>query len=122
MSSKDIKYTFNFLVPKHLATTVKINGTISYGLSLFVSLLARKRTKASYRGSSSNSFTAYDNWMASDYSVMVWLLSSMNKNVSVSVMFLKTVAKEIYDTLKEMYFNEQNISRVADLYEKIFSL
>jgi len=27
-----------------------------------------------------------------------------------------------YDTLKEMYSNEQNVYRVVDLYERIFSL
>ena len=45
----------------------------------------------------------------------------MYEKVSANVMFLKTV-KDIWNTLKEMYSNEQNISRVADLYEKLFSL
>jgi len=36
-------------------------------------------------------------------------------------MFLKTVEK-IWDTLKEIYSNKHNISRVVDLYEKLFSL
>jgi len=45
----------------------------------------------------------------------------MDEKLSESVMFLKT-AKEIWDTLKEMYSNEQNISRFAHLYEKLFSL
>jgi len=31
-------------------------------------------------------------------------------------------AKEIWDTLKEMYDNEKGISRVFKLYEQLFSL
>jgi len=50
-----------------------------------------------------------------------WPLSSMHKKVSASAMFLKTT-KEIWNTLKKMYSNEQNISRVVDLYEKLFLL
>ena len=60
--------------------------------------------------------TAYDDWVVSECSVITWLLSSMDEEVSASVMFLKT-AKETWDTLKEMYSNQQNNSRVADMYE-----
>ena len=61
--------------------------------------------------------------MANDFSVMTWLINSRNEKVSIGVMFLKS-AKEIWDNLKEMYSNQQNISRsrVADLYERLFSL
>jgi len=45
----------------------------------------------------------------------------MNEKVSVGLVFLKT-AKDVWDTLKEMYSNEQNISRVVDLYERLFAL
>jgi len=36
----------------------------------------------------------YDDCVASDYSMMTWLLSSMDEKVTVSVMFLK-IAKGI---------------------------
>jgi len=45
----------------------------------------------------------------------------MDEKVNARVMFLKTT-KEICDTLKEMYSNEQIISRVVDLHEKLFPL
>jgi len=44
--------------------------------------------------------TAYDDWVASDYDVMTWLLNNMDEKDSASVIFLKSV-KEICDTLKE---------------------
>jgi len=47
----------------------------------------------------------YDDWVASDYSVMTWLLNGMDENINASVMFLKIV-KEIWNTLKEMYSDE----------------
>lgn len=40
--------------------------------------------------------------------------------MSCTLIFLKTV-KEIWDTLKEVYHNEKDISRVFELYE-FFSL
>jgi len=46
------------------------------------------------------------------------LLNDVDEKANAGVMFLKT-ANEIWDTLKEMYSNEQNISWVANLYESI---
>jgi len=40
--------------------------------------------------------SAYDDWVASDCSMMTWLLSSMDEKVSASVIFLKTT-KEIWE-------------------------
>lgn len=45
----------------------------------------------------------------------------MDVKVSADVMFLRT-AKEIWDTLREIYANEKNISRVFELYEQLFIL
>jgi len=45
---------------------------------------------------------------------MTCLLNSMDVKVSADVMFLRT-AKEIWDTLREIYANEKNISRVFEL-------
>ncbi|KAL0379315.1 UNVERIFIED_CONTAM: Retrovirus-related Pol polyprotein from transposon RE2 [Sesamum radiatum] len=52
---------------------------------------------------------------------MTWLLNSMQESVSANIMFL-TTAKDMWDTLHDMYSNEKNISRVFELYEKLFSL
>jgi len=43
---------------------------------------------------------------------MTWLLNNMDEKTIASVIFLKT-AKEIWDTLKEMHSNKQNISFVG---------
>ena len=52
--------------------------------------------------------------------MMTWLLSSLEEK-SCSVMFLAT-AKEMWDTLKVMYDNEKNPSRVFEIYERLFEL
>ena len=43
----------------------------------------------------------------------------MEKKISGSVMFL-TTAKEMWNTLKVMYDNEKNPSRVFKIYERLF--
>jgi len=53
--------------------------------------------------------------------MMTWLLNSLEKKISISVMFL-TIAKEMWDTLKVMYGNEKNPSRMFEIYEKLFDL
>ena len=45
----------------------------------------------------------------------------MKVKVSARVMFMLT-AKESWDTLKEMYANEKNVSKVFELYEHLFTL
>ncbi|KAK4397606.1 Retrovirus-related Pol polyprotein from transposon RE2 [Sesamum angolense] len=52
---------------------------------------------------------------------MTWLLNSMEESVSANVMFLNT-AKAMWDALHDMYSHEKNISRVFELYERLFSL
>ncbi|XP_020265126.1 uncharacterized protein LOC109840777 [Asparagus officinalis] len=52
---------------------------------------------------------------------MTWLLNSTEPQISSSVMFL-TTAKEMWDCLKIMYGNEKNVSRVFEIYERLFAL
>ena len=52
---------------------------------------------------------------------MTWLLNSLKEKISGSVIFL-TTAKETWDTLKVMYVNEKNLSRVFEIYERLFEL
>jgi len=63
----------------------------------------------------------YVTWLTGDYSVMTWLLNSQEEKISGSVMFLPT-AKDMWDTLKVMYENEKNPSRVFEIYECLFEL
>ena len=50
---------------------------------------------------------------------MTWLLNNLEEKISDSVMFLTTV-KEMCDTLKVLYDNEKNSSRVFEIYERLF--
>ena len=52
--------------------------------------------------------------------MMTWLLNSVEEKISGSVMFL-TTAKEMWDTLKVMYDNEKNPSRVFEIYKRCLS-
>jgi len=52
---------------------------------------------------------------------MTWLLNSLEEKISGNVMIL-TTAKEIWDTLKVMYENKKNLSRVFEIYEHLFEL
>lgn len=62
----------------------------------------------------------YDTWCADDCSVMTWILNSLEPAISQNIMCLDT-AKAMWDALREMFFNDKNISRVFELYEKLFS-
>jgi len=62
----------------------------------------------------------YVTWLPRDYSMMTWLLISLEEKISGSVMFL-TTAKEMWDTLKVIYGNEKNPSRVFEIYERCLS-
>ena len=50
---------------------------------------------------------------------MTWLLNSLEEKISGNVMFLPT-AKEMWDTMKVIYGNEKNPSRVFEIYEWLF--
>jgi len=52
---------------------------------------------------------------------MAWLLNSLEEKISSSVMFLPT-AKDMWDTLKVVYENEKNPSKVFEINERIFEL
>jgi len=60
-------------------------------------------------------------WLTGDYSVMTCLLNNLEKKISGSVMILPT-AKDMWDALKVMYDNENNPSRVFEIYECMFEL
>lgn len=49
------------------------------------------------------------NWQQDDYSIMTWLLNSMESTISINVMFLSTT-KEMWDALSEMYSQEECLS------------
>ena len=63
----------------------------------------------------------YVTWLTGDYSVMRWLLNSIEEKISGSVMFFPT-AKDMWDTLKVMNGNEKNPSRAFEIYVILFEL
>lgn len=65
--------------------------------------------------------STYENWFAIDYGMISWFVNSMDEQLSTGIMFL-TPAKKIWDTLKETYGHEKNISRAYELYEQFFVL
>ena len=52
---------------------------------------------------------------------MTWLLNILEEKITDSVMFLTTV-KDMWNTLKVVYGNEKNPSRVFEIYERLFEL
>jgi len=52
---------------------------------------------------------------------MTWLLNSLKEKINGSVIFLTTI-KKMWDTLKAMYGSEKNLSRVFEIYERMFEL
>ena len=63
----------------------------------------------------------YEDWFADDSVIVSWLVNSMKPTVAWGVMILRLV-KKIWDTLKQMYGYEKNISRVFEVYEQILTL
>jgi len=63
----------------------------------------------------------YVTWLTEDYSVMTWLLNSLEEKINGTVIF-QTTAKDMRDTLKVMYGNEENPLRVFEIYEHLFEL
>jgi len=63
----------------------------------------------------------YVTWLTKYYSMMTWLLNSLEEKISSSVIFL-TTAKETWDTLNVMYDNKKNPSRLFEIYERLFDL
>jgi len=52
---------------------------------------------------------------------MTWLLNSLEEKTNGTAMF-QTTAKDMRDTLKVMYGNEENPLRIFEIYEHLFEL
>ena len=111
-------------VPKTiLVTTVKLNGSNyllwAQAFRIFIGI----QNKLAYllQDQLATTDPTYATWLTGDYSVMTWLLNSLEEKISGSVMFL-TTAKEMWDALKVMYDNGKNPSRVFEIYERLFEI
>ena len=106
-----------------LGTTVKLNGSnyLLWAQVFRIFIDAQNKLAHLLQDSPATSDSTYVTYLTGNYSVMTWLLNSLEEKISVSVMFLTTV-KEMWDTLKVMYGNEKNPLRVFELYERLFEL
>jgi len=108
----------NMFLKSLAATIVKLNGTnyLIWAQSFRLFVGAQKKMKHLTNALSNTQDSECADWLADDYCVIAWLVNSTDVKVSAGVMFLRT-AKEIWDTLKEMYVNEKNIFIVFELYK-----
>jgi len=84
-------------VPKTmLETVVKLNGSyyLLWAQAFHIFIGARNKLDHLLQSSPADSNLTYMTWLTRDYSVMTWLLNSIEEKISDSVMILPTV-KEI---------------------------
>ncbi|XP_057799090.1 uncharacterized protein LOC131014928 isoform X1 [Salvia miltiorrhiza] len=105
-----------------LGTTIKLNGSnyLLWSRAFLLFLGSQKKKTHVLSDPVASTDLKYDAWSADDCAVMTWLLNSLEDSVSKNIMFLET-AKAMWDTLRQMYSNDKNVSRVFELYEKLFS-
>ena len=89
-----------------LGTTVKLNGSnyLLWAQAFYIFIGAQNKLAHLLQPPLTDTDPTYVTWLTGDYSVMIWLLNSLDEKISGSVMFLPT-AKDIWDTLKVIYRN-----------------
>jgi len=110
-------------IPKTmLGTTVKLNGSsyLLWAQAFRIFIGAQNKLALFLQSPLVDTDPTYVTWLTENYSVMTWLLNSLKEKIG-SVMFLTTV-KDMWDTLKVMYGNEKNPSRVFKICERMFKL
>uniref|UniRef100_A0A2N9H562 Uncharacterized protein n=1 Tax=Fagus sylvatica TaxID=28930 RepID=A0A2N9H562_FAGSY len=65
--------------------------------------------------------TKISKWIKEDAQIMTWLWNSLEPDVFNNVSYLES-SKDIWDTLHLMYSSEENITRIHELYQDMFSL
>jgi len=77
MSSEDINNIFDSAASKQLfATTVKLNGNyLLWAQSFHLFVGSQKKLKHLAEDPPAKGTSAYDHWVASDFSVMTWLIN-----------------------------------------------
>ncbi|KAH6798462.1 hypothetical protein C2S51_034946 [Perilla frutescens var. frutescens] len=105
-----------------LGTTIKLNGSnyLLWSRAFLLFLGSQNKRNHVLVAPPAATDATFTTWSQSDCSVMTWLLNSMDESVSKNIMFLD-IAKAMWDALREMYSNDKNVSRVFELYEKLFS-
>ena len=82
---------------------VKLNGSnyLLWAQAFRIFIGAQNRLDHLLQNPPATSDPTYMTWLTGDYSVMTWLLNSLEEKISGSVMFL-TTTNEMWDTLKMM--------------------
>ena len=109
-------------VPKAmLGTTVKLNGSnyLLWAHAFCIFIGAQNKLAHLLQAPPATTDPIYVTCLTRDYSVMTWLLNILEEKISSIAMFL-TTAKEMWDTLKVTYGNEKNLSKVFEIYKRLF--
>jgi Reverse transcriptase (RNA-dependent DNA polymerase)/Integrase core domain/gag-polypeptide of LTR copia-type len=65
--------------------------------------------------------TEFEEWKASDLGVMTWIFNSMDLE-NYEIFSYANTAKELWDSIKEMYDNTNNAARVLELQQQLTNL
>ncbi|XP_018716081.2 uncharacterized protein LOC108954493 [Eucalyptus grandis] len=104
-------------------TTIKLNGSSNYLLwAQAVKVYINAKGKLHYLTTDppDENSRDYSGWMRENDTLLVWLWNSMEPSIATNVMF-HTTAKGVWGDLMESYSQDKNMSRVYELYEKIFN-
>ncbi|XP_030521717.1 uncharacterized protein LOC115734883 [Rhodamnia argentea] len=104
-------------------TTTKLNGAPNYLLwARAVEVYINAKGKLNYLTTEPPDANAkeYGDWMTKNNTVLVWLWNSMEPSIAANVMF-HTTTKGEWDDLMQGNSQDKNMSRVYELYEKIFN-
>uniref|UniRef100_A0A2N9EMG3 Integrase catalytic domain-containing protein n=1 Tax=Fagus sylvatica TaxID=28930 RepID=A0A2N9EMG3_FAGSY len=92
---------------------------------LVIWLSGSSRGKESYltttKPTDATDATKISTWIKEDAQIMTWLWNSLEPDVFNNVSYLES-SKDIWDTLRLMYSSEENITRIHELYQDMFSL
>ncbi|XP_059625859.1 uncharacterized protein LOC132268941 [Cornus florida] len=99
-------------------TTVKLDGSNYLIWAQSAKMFIGGKGKIGYITGSekelAESEKAYPQWFADNAMVMSWLVNSMQPNIVVGYMFMKT-AKQIWDSVQRTYSQRQNNARIFQL-------
>ncbi|KAF9597619.1 hypothetical protein IFM89_020098 [Coptis chinensis] len=101
-------------------TNFRLNGNNYLSWSYVVEhfIRAKKTSKILTDDPPNSNDSTYEDWMGSNSMVLTWLWNNMEPKVLTNVQFSPT-AKRVWSSLK-MYSQENNISRIYDLFESLF--
>ncbi|KAJ9685355.1 hypothetical protein PVL29_017399 [Vitis rotundifolia] len=100
----------------------RLNGKYYLQWSQSVKIVICGRGKFKYLTSEAKAPAATDSaykiWFAKNSIVHAWLINSMEPRISRRYLFLK-IAKDVWDTARQMYFDLGNVSQVFEIRSKL---